>query len=198
MLISIDPAKSAGIVAWQDGKPTHICTLRPVLTTKERKELAKANPGIVFTPTWAVSELRLNQSGVTGKLADRREIPYATRGDAIRELLAPARRKKDALVVMEEGFGKSTLTVKQHAFLRGYIACECEAHGIPWFEVSVSEWRKVVGPKHGFTFPNNSDLAKQRAIEIAADLLPGVEFLNNDETDALMVGLWALYTKTAK
>lgn len=198
MLISIDPAKSAGIVAWKHDKPTHICTLRPVTTAKDRKELIKANPGVIFTPTWAVSELNLTRPGVTGKLSDRREIPYASRGDAIRELLAPVRRQKDSIVVMEEGFGKSTLTVKQHAFLRGYIAAECEANGIPWLEVSVSEWRKVVGPQHGFTFPNNSDLAKQRAIEVAARLLPEVEFLNNDETDALMVGLWAIYTKTAK
>lgn len=185
MLISIDPAKSAGIVEWEGKKPFAVSTLAPIkasVAKKEFKDLPK-------TPCWVLSRLNV-------ELGERNRFPFMTQGDALRWVINSS--GKDSVIVMEEGFGASTTTVKQHAFLRGYIACICDELGARWYEVNVSEWRKVVGPKHGITFPSNSELAKARAADIAAELLPGVVFDTNDETDALMVGLWALYTGTAK
>lgn len=177
--LSIDPGASAGIARWHSADLHSVATLRPVKLKSERK--LPACDGRKF----ALDVL------VRNDIIGRRSYYFHDELNVWTTLLSG-----QGLVVAEEGFGASATTVKQHAFRRGFIAGLCAERRIEFHEVNVKEWRRVVGKAQDFTFPNNSELAKARAMEVAA-LKFGAD-VREDEADAVCAGLWALQTRTVR
>lgn len=99
-------------------------------------------------------------------------------------------------VVMEEAMGFSPKAVAQLAFRRGYITACAELRVIPVHEVNTSSWRKVAGEAWGVSFPAKSDAAKALSIALVQEHY-GVE-CTDDEADAVLVGHWALRTRTVR
>ncbi len=99
-------------------------------------------------------------------------------------------------VVMEEAMGFSPKTVAQLAFRRGYITACAELRVIPVHEVNTSSWRKVAGEAWGVSFPAKSDAAKALSIALVQEHY-GVT-CTDDEADAVLVGHWALRTRTVR
>lgn len=172
--LSIDPAQLTGLCHWFGDSITSVATLRG--PTKAEAKQAGGKVRIVDV---------LSRRGTRMGLAFPDEVA------AWSWILAGV-----VAVVAEEGFGAHAKTIKQHAFRRGYVAGLCAMRGVPFHEVNVSEWRKVVGEVHGFTFPRDSEQAKARALElIEARFTKG---LSDDEADAACAGLWALQTRTVR
>lgn len=172
--LSFDPAALTGLCHWYGATITTVATLRG--PTKAEAKVAGSKVRMVDV---------LSRRGVRTALAFGDEL------QAWSWILAGV-----TAVVGEEGFGPSPKTIKQHAFRRGFVAGLCAPRGIPFHEVNVSEWRKVVGEANGFTFPRDTDGAKARAMElIEARFTKG---LSDDEADAACAGLWALQTRTVR
>lgn len=174
MWISIDPASKTGIARWHGEHLISVATLRP--TTKRE---AKGGHHIAL-------DVR-----VAHDIAERRTTLFASEVSAWSTLLVGTTD-----VIAEEGFGASATTIKQHAFRRGFVAALCALRSIPFVEVNVSEWRKVVGAANDFSFPKDSALAKARAIELVRPMV-GAD-VSADEADAVCAGLWALATRTVR
>lgn len=81
-------------------------------------------------------------------------------------------------------------------YTAGYIAALCEQRKIPVTEVNTSSWRKVCGEAWGVSFPAKSDAAKALSIALVREHY-GVT-CTDDEADAVLLGFWALRTRTVK
>lgn len=175
--LSIDPAAKTGLAFWQGDKLVAVATLEPAATAERKAmRLAKGALGLYRLPI-----------GLSSRAASYYGADFLAWAWALRDVSA---------VVVEEGFGPSAKTVSQHAFRRGYIAALCDARGIPFHVVNVSEWRKVVGASNGFTFPRDSSQAKARAMELVEARFG--QRVSDDEADAVCAGLWALQTRTVQ
>lgn len=118
-------------------------------------------------------------------------LAYPTLFDAWRSVLGG-----QAAVFVEESKGKSPRTVALLGEVRGYIRAVCELLSTPYKAVDTSEWRRVVGEVHGFTFPTNREDAKARAVELVSEVY-GLS-MTDDEAEAVCVGLWALRTRAVR
>lgn len=172
--LSFDPAALTGLCQWDGYQITSVATLRAPSKPEVKRHGTKAR--IVDVLGWQ---------------GPRMALVFADECQAWGWVLSGVQA-----VIGEEGFGPSPKTIKQHAFRRGFVAGLCAMRSLPFHEVNVSEWRKVVGDAHGFTFPRQSDEAKARAIELVeARFRTGV---SDDEADAACAGLWALQTRTVR
>ena len=99
-------------------------------------------------------------------------------------------------VVMEEAMGFSPKAVAQLAFRRGYITACAELRVVHVHEVNTSSWRKVAGEAWGVSFPAKSDAAKALSVSLVREHY-GVE-CSDDEADAVLIGHWALRTRTVR
>lgn len=176
--LSIDPAKLTGVARWRGDLLVSVATLRPP-TPAERKAKTFVRE--------ARSSVALDVLTVGNK--GRVQLFFLSELEAWGWLLTGA-----GAVIAEEGFGASPKTVAQHAFRRGFVAALCALRAVPFRVVNVSEWRKVVGGAHGFTFPRDSEQAKARAQELVEPMLGAKP--SDDEADAVCAGLWALETRT--
>ena len=173
--LSVDPATKTGIARWDGPRLVSVATLRPMTATEAKPHgCAKGDMAALV-------------------LLDSRRvlIPHVTTARAWAWLLAGI----DA-VVIEEAMGFQPKTVAQLGYRRGYIAALCEQRGVPVTEVNTSSWRKVAGEAWGVSFPAKSDAAKILAQSLAAEHF-GV-LCTDDEADAVLVGHWALRTRTVQ
>lgn len=176
--LSVDPATKTGVARWDGSRLMGSGTLRVVKTAKEAKALRVPKGWLLWEPERAGAPL------LAGVVA-------ATTREAWAALLIGAEH-----VAIEEAMGFSAKAVAQLAWRRGYIAALCEERGIPVTEVNTSSWRKAAGEAWGVTFPAKSDAAKALAIDLVREHY-GIT-CTDDEADAVLVGHWALRTRTVK
>lgn len=99
-------------------------------------------------------------------------------------------------VVVEESFGDAKATVAKLAHMRGRIEQECNRQGVPYTEVNVSVWRKVIGDEVGLTYPNKSADVKARSIELAKRHY-NID-VDDNQAEAALIGRWAMMTWTVR
>ena len=93
-------------------------------------------------------------------------------------------------VVVEEGAGRFATAIKSQAKLRGYIEAVCESNGVPYREINVSEWRRVIREAYGVSFPANSKGCKELSKKLVKQEF-GID-ISDDEADAVLLGRAAL------
>lgn len=173
--LSIDPATKTGIARWEGPRLVSVATLRPMTA-------GEAKPHGCTKGDLAAIVL----------LDGRRVIvPHVTTARAWSSLLPGIEA-----VIIEEAMGFQPKTVAQLGYRRGYIAALCEQRNVAVTEVNTSSWRKVAGDAWGVSFPAKSDAAKVLAQSLVREHF-GVE-CTDDEADAVLVGHWALRTRTVR
>lgn len=175
--LSVDPANLTGIATWRGDKLLSVGTLRA--TERKNKTEWKQYGAVLLLDTLRAGDV------------ERRRMVFADEGAAWRTLLVGV-----VALIAEEGFGAHKTVIKQHAFRRGFMAALCSERCVAFHEVHVGEWRKVVGKANGFTFPNDSELSKARAMELVEARFG--QRVSDDEADAACAGLWALETRTVR
>ena len=167
--ISIDPATKTGIARWHDHELMYVATMRPA-SPKERKAHGHEAVAVV-------------SQGITRVMSDR--LAFWTTE------LATA-----SAVIVEEAMGFSPKAVAQLGFRRGYIAACAERFSLAHTEVNTSSWRKVAGEAWNVSFPAKSDAAKALSVSLVREHY-GIE-CSDDEADAVLIGHWALRTRTVR
>lgn len=181
--VSIDPAKSLGVAFWQGHTLTGCGTLVTASKT-EVKQAVKAGRPLVSGKAMA-----FNRN--TGAKEDPILFPSLLK--AYEWIIGEAE-----LVVIENPMGYHVRSVAMMAWIRGYIAAIADVNGARCIEVNNSEWTRVASEAWNVSWPRDSALRKQLAIKLTLDNF-GYDCTNrDDEADAILIGHWAIRTRTVE
>lgn len=168
--LSVDPATKTGLARWEDETLVSVATMRPPAPKEAKSRGVSKASGIVVASTQG-ADIYLG-----------RKHAWAAQLSGVEA------------VVIEEAMGFRPKAVSQLAFRRGYVAAFCESRGVAYVEVNTSEWRRVAGEAFRVSFPANSDAAKALSIALVREHYQ-IE-CSDDEADAVLVGLWAIRTRS--
>lgn len=183
--ISIDPAKNLGFAEWMGGVLQYTGTCRAITKTEVKAAHKRGVP-------WADARCFVVDRKPVG--GSRHEpVVTATMYDAFYSLVYTCKN-----VVIEEPFGKHVKSVAMMAWLRGYIAAIAASTQAKYTEVNNSEWTRVAAEAWGVSWPRDSELRKQLAIKLVKDHYDVDCTGYDDEADAVLVGAWALRTRTVE
>lgn len=183
--LSVDPAKVSGVAYWRGGHLSFVGSLRP-MTKTEVKQFNKVGKGKTYTSDSYVADILFVDC------TQREKTAFVSMNDAYKWVAATG-----AMVVSEHPMGHHAKSVDQIAWRRGYLAGLVEANNAKYQEVNFSEWRRVTAETFNISWPRDSALGKQLAIKLVKENFPELlGDIQGDEAEAILVGVWALRTRT--
>ena len=93
-------------------------------------------------------------------------------------------------IVVERGGGRFAAVVRSQGRICGAIETCCEIRRIPYVEINVSEWRRVIKEGHDVSFPHDSKRCKELSVKLVKEM-HGID-VTDDEADAVLIGVAAM------